>query len=76
MGWQLVLALGSMALLMVLSISLVWAQRDALLDRAQAQAQREVLRLGAELDQSLRLARASIQSQVLRVPVCPIPSVH
>lgn len=60
MGWQLVLALGSMALLMVLSISLVWAQRDALLDRAQAQAQREVLRLGAELDQSLRLARASM----------------
>ncbi|MFC7435961.1 PAS domain S-box protein [Hydrogenophaga bisanensis] len=60
MGWQLVLALGSMVLLMVLSISLVWAQRDALLDRAQAQAQREVLRLGAELDQSLRLARASM----------------
>ena len=44
---------------------------EAALDRAQAQAQREVRRLAAELEQSLRLAQASlpqVSSGVLALP--------
>lgn len=49
-----------MALLLLLSAGLLFAQREAALDRAEAQAQREVKRLAAELDASLRVARASM----------------
>ncbi|MBT9552595.1 MAG: PAS domain S-box protein [Hydrogenophaga sp.] len=60
--WGLVaLALVSIGLLLSLSAVLLAAQRDATLDLAKARAQREVKRLAAELDQSLRLGRASIE---------------
>ena len=60
--WGLVaLALVSIGLLLALSAVLLAAQRDATLDQAKARAQREVKRLAAELDQSLRLGRASIE---------------
>lgn len=59
--WLSAMALIAVALLMLLSTGLMMAQRDASLDRAQAQAKREVLRLAAELDQSLRLAKATIE---------------
>jgi PAS domain S-box-containing protein len=54
------LAAGAMALLLLLSAGLLLAQRDAALDRAEAQAQREVKRLASELEASLRVARASM----------------
>lgn len=58
--WLLVLAAVSIALLTILSAGLLMEQRQAALDRAKSQVQREVQRLAAELDQSLRLAQASI----------------
>lgn len=60
--WGLVaLVLVSIGLLVALVTVLLLAQRDAALDLAQARAQREVRRLAAELDQSLRLGRAAIE---------------
>ncbi|WP_234264000.1 PAS domain-containing protein [Hydrogenophaga sp. NFH-34] len=58
--WLLTLAGCVMGLLVALSAGLLGVQRGAALDRARAQAHREVLRLAAELEQSLRLAQASI----------------
>ncbi|MDP2261983.1 MAG: PAS domain S-box protein [Hydrogenophaga sp.] len=58
--WLRLLAAGAMALLLLLSAGLLLAQRDAALDRAEAQAQREVRRLASELEASLRVARASV----------------
>lgn len=60
MWWLRLLAAVAMALLLLLSAGLLLAQRDAALDRAEAQAQREVKRLASELEASLRVARASI----------------
>lgn len=60
--WGLVaLVLVSIGLLVALATVLLLAQRDAALDLAKARAQREVRRLAAELDQSLRLGRAAIE---------------
>ncbi|MDQ7745135.1 PAS domain S-box protein [Hydrogenophaga pseudoflava] len=60
--WGLVaLVLVSIGLLAALATVLLLAQRDAALDLATARAQREVRRLAAELDQSLRLGRAAIE---------------
>jgi PAS domain S-box-containing protein len=59
--WLVAMAAMALALLMLLSAGLMLAQRSASLDRAEAQAKREVLRLATELDQSLRLARAVIE---------------
>ena len=58
--WLAFFAAASIALLLSLAVGLLWVQRQAALDLAQAQAQREVRRLAAELEQSLRLARALI----------------
>ena len=58
--WLRALALVAIGLLLTLSSGLLLVQREATLERAQAQAQREVKRLAAELEQSLRLAQASI----------------
>lgn len=58
--WLGLLAAGAMLLVVLLSAGLLLAQRDAALDRAAAQAQREVKRLAAELEASLRMARASM----------------
>ncbi|MFP5467738.1 MAG: PAS domain-containing protein [Gammaproteobacteria bacterium] len=59
-AWVLALAVTAIGLLLLLSAGLLTAQRQASLDRAHARTQREVQRLAAELDQSLRLAQASI----------------
>lgn len=69
-AWQVLLALAGMALLLTLSAGLLWAQRNALIERAEAQAQREVLRLGAELDQSLRLGKA-VMTDLDAQPMAP-----
>lgn len=58
--WLAALSIGSIGLLLALSAGLLWVQREATLDLAKAQAQREVTRLAAELDQSLRQARVSM----------------
>lgn len=58
--WLAVLSIGSIGLLLALSAGLLWVQREATLDLAKAQAQREVTRLAAELEQSLRQARVSM----------------
>ncbi|MDO8905568.1 PAS domain S-box protein [Hydrogenophaga sp.] len=55
------LATGAIVLLLLLSAGLLLTQRDVALDRAKAQAQREVKRLAAELEESLRVARASLE---------------
>ncbi len=60
--WLGVVAVLAFALLLMLSFGLMMAQRDASLDRAQAQAKREVLRLATELNQTLRLAKAAIEA--------------
>ena len=39
-AWQVLLALTGMSLLVTLSAGLLWAQRNALIERAEAQAQR------------------------------------
>lgn len=70
-GWLRTLAAAAILSLLALSAGLLWVQREAALDRAQAQAQREVRRLAAELEQSLRLAQASlpqVSSGVLALP--------
>lgn len=59
--WLRVLATGAIGLLLLLSAGLLLTQREAALDRAKAQAQREVKRLAAELEESLRVARASME---------------
>ena len=59
-GWRVLAGL-SIALLLALSGGLLLAQRETALDRAHAQAEREVQRLAAELEQSLRLAGARIR---------------
>lgn len=58
--WLRALAVGAIALMLALSTGLLLVQREATLERSRAQAQREVKRLAAELEQSLRLAQASI----------------
>ncbi|MEZ5663835.1 MAG: PAS domain-containing protein [Burkholderiaceae bacterium] len=55
------LALVAIGLLLLLTTGLLLNQREVSLDRAQAQALREVQRMAAELDQSLRLAHAAIE---------------
>lgn len=57
-GWFATAAAVAIAVLLALSAGLLWVQREAALDQARAQAQREVKRLAAELDQSLRQAQA------------------
>jgi PAS domain S-box-containing protein len=59
--WLRVLSAASIALLLLLSAGLLLTQREVALDRAEAQAQREVKRLASELAESLRLARASME---------------
>ena len=59
-GWLRTLSVVAIGLLLVLSTGLLLVQREATLERARAQALREVKRLAAELEQSLRLAQASI----------------
>ena len=61
-AWLRVLSVLSIGLMLALSGGLLLVQREAALDRAEGQAQREVQRLAAELEQSLRLARASMQA--------------
>ncbi|MBS3996860.1 MAG: PAS domain S-box protein [Hydrogenophaga sp.] len=58
--WLRLLTAAAMGLLVLLTAVLLLAQREAALERAGAQAQREVKRLAAELEASLRMARASI----------------
>lgn len=60
-GWLWLLSTLSIGLLLSLSAGMLWSQREALLQRAEGQAQREVRRLAAELAQALRLAQASVQ---------------
>ena len=59
-AWLRALAVVAIGLLLVLSTGLLLVQREATLERARAQALREVKRLASELEQSLRLAQASI----------------
>lgn len=59
-GWLWALAVGAITLLLVLSAGLLMTQRESAMDRAKAQAQREVKRLAAELEESLRVAKASM----------------
>lgn len=67
----LALVLVSIGLLVALASVLLLAQRDAALNLAQARAQREVRRLAAELDQSLRLGRAAIEVSSLSTELQP-----
>ena len=60
--WLHTLAVAAIGLLLALSAGLLLVQRNAALDLARAQAQREVQRLAAELEQYLHLAQASITS--------------
>ncbi len=59
-GWLRALSVVAIGLFLLLSIGLLVTQREAALDMAKAQAQREVKRLAVELQQSLRVARASM----------------
>lgn len=59
-AWLRALAVVAIGLMLALSTGLLLVQREATLERARAQALREVKRLAAELEQSLRLAQASI----------------
>lgn len=59
-GWLRTLSVVAIGLFLLLSIGLLVTQREAALDMAKAQAQREVKRLAAELQASLRVARASM----------------
>jgi PAS domain S-box-containing protein len=59
-AWLRALAVATIGLMLALSTGLLLVQREATLERARAQALREVKRLAAELEQSLRLAQASI----------------
>jgi PAS domain S-box-containing protein len=58
--WLRTLSAVAIGLFLLLSIGLLVTQREAALDMAKAQAQRESQRLAAELQASLRVARASI----------------
>ncbi|MDM7944597.1 MAG: PAS domain S-box protein [Hydrogenophaga sp.] len=58
--WLRVLSVVAIGLFLLLAIGLLVTQREAALDMAKAQAQREVKRLTAELDESLRVARAGM----------------
>jgi len=59
-GWLRALSVLAIGLFLLLSIGLLVTQREAALDMAKAQAQRESKRLAAELQASLRVARASM----------------
>ena len=65
--WLRVLSVVAVGLFLLLSVGLLVTQREAALDMAKAQAQREAKRLAAELEESLRVARASMDV-VLRSP--------
>jgi len=58
--WLRALSLAAIGLFLLLAIGLLVTQRQAALDMAEAQAQREVKRLAAELQESLQVARASM----------------
>lgn len=58
--WLRALSVVAIGLFLLLAVGLLVTQRDAALTMAKVQAQREVKRLAAELEQSLRLARASM----------------
>ncbi len=60
-AWLRVLSGVAIGLFLLLALGLLMTQRQAALDMAEAQAQREVKRLAAELQQSLRVARASME---------------
>ncbi|HMN93421.1 MAG TPA: PAS domain S-box protein [Hydrogenophaga sp.] len=59
--WLVLLSGMAIVLLIALSFGLLLTQRDATLERALAQTKREVQRLAGELDQTLRMAQASIE---------------
>lgn len=59
-GWLRALSVLAIGLFLLLSTDLLVTQREAALDMAKAQAQRESKRLAAELQASLRVARASM----------------
>jgi PAS domain S-box-containing protein len=61
--WLVTFTLAALVLLLVLSAGLSWVQREATLDLAKAQSQREVKRLAADLDQSFRLAQALLADE-------------
>lgn len=61
---MLTLSVVAIGLFLLLSVGLLASQREAALERASAQAQREVKRLAAEIEQSLRVARV----QMARLP--------
>ncbi|MFN3494880.1 MAG: PAS domain S-box protein [Hydrogenophaga sp.] len=65
--WLRVMSVAAIAMFLLLAIGLLTTQRKAALDMAKAQAHREVKRLAAELEESLRVARASMDV-VLRSP--------
>ncbi|GAA6143015.1 hypothetical protein NBRC116584_28330 [Hydrogenophaga sp. 5NK40-0174] len=58
--WLRALAGVTIGLFLLLSAGLLLTQREAALERARAQTQREVSRLASELQSSLRVARASM----------------
>ncbi|MDP2074134.1 PAS domain S-box protein [Hydrogenophaga sp.] len=58
--WLGLLSVVAIGLFLLLAIGLLVSQRQAALDMAKAQAQREVKRLAAELEESLRMARAGM----------------
>lgn len=58
--WLRAVSVVAIVLFLVLAIGLLVTQRQAALDVAHAQAQREVKRLAAELQQSLQIARVSM----------------
>ena len=60
--WLRSLSIAAIGLLLALSGGLLLVQRDATLELARAQTRREVLRLAAEIEQSLRVAQASLPS--------------
>lgn len=62
-GWLVAVTTLAIVLLLALSAGLLWVQREATLDLAKAQSLREVKRLAAELEQSLRLAQAIMDSE-------------
>lgn len=61
--WQRTLSVAAIGLFLMLSGGLLVSQREAALERAGAQAQREVVRLAAELEQSLRIAQVQMERQ-------------
>jgi PAS domain S-box-containing protein len=59
-AWLRVLAAGAIGLVLLLTAGFLMIQRETALDRAKTQAQREVERLAVELEESLRVAQASM----------------